>query len=117
MANPTDVGIDDYVPGLIVTDNSEVAVTLDYKKSYTLWHSGFDGTGAGSADTSVVYLTFNTTASSSATTAGSANKALLVSGQELHIGPGLTEVSTITGNASNEPAVTIVPHVSTQGHQ
>lgn len=117
MANPTSCGLgaSDYVPAVVATDNSEVAVTLDSDKEYTVWHSGFDATGAGSADTSTVYCTFNTTASGAATTAPGDNKAILISGQEFRIGPGITEISTLTAAASNEPVLTIVPHASLHG--
>ncbi len=117
MANPASCGTTkgDYKPCVVVTDNSEVAVTLDPDKTYTLLHSGLDGTSAGSSDTSMVYLSFNETVAT-AVTAGSANKGLLPSLTEITIGPGLKEVSFLTAGASNEPAVTIVPHTTTFGH-
>ena len=115
MANPTSCGIGtDYKPALASTDSSEVAVTLNPLKSYILFHTGLDGTTAGSADTTPVYLAFNGTVAV-AVSAGSANKAILPSLQTLEIGPGLTEVSFITANASDEPGVVISPQRNTLG--
>jgi len=116
MGNPTECGIggQDYKPVLVVTAETEVAVTLDPDKTYTLLHLGVDGTGAGSADTSLVYLSFNTTAAV-ATTAGSSNKGALPSLEQITIGPGLTEVSTITAAAANTPAIMIIPNRSLHG--
>ena len=118
MANPTSVGTDkgDYKPGLVVTDNAEVAVTLDPLKPYSLVHTGLDGTGAGTADTTPVYLSFNGTVAT-ATSAGNPNKAILTSLRTMEIGPGLSEVSFLTSDAANEPAIVIIPRVTTRGQQ
>lgn len=115
MGNPISVGTEpsDYLPALVATDDSEVAVTLNKDKTYTLWHTGLDATGVGATETKPVYLAFNEKVAA-ATTAASANKGVLVNGQELQIGPGISEVSFITAAASDEAVVMIIPHTVLQ---
>lgn len=87
MANPTAMtsGV-----ALFEATNSAQTCTLEAQYQYRLIHTGLEDDGA-TADTTAIFLGFNGTIA--AASQKDENRAILVNGQTLYIGPGVTSMS------------------------
>lgn len=90
-------------PAVIVTGVVEVLLTLDPRREYTIAHDG--ETNGGVADSNNVYLA--TATGVTASSAEGANKAKLLPGRTIVVGPGVDTLALKT--AAGAPTVTVVP--------
>lgn len=103
MSNPTSVGVSDGNPAVLEATTTLQAVTLDPQREYTVGHDGEDT--AGSSSTGSVYLAVDAAVDNDASEG--ANKAKLINGRSLVIGPGVGVLKFRT--ASGSPTFTINP--------
>lgn len=105
MANPASIGVNDPYPAVLVITDTKVTVDLDPKLEYMLYHDREDSSGSSSGVT--VYMTFHHPNVDNDPSEG-ANKAKLIDGRELPIGPGVGRAMLQT--ATGEATVTVAPN-------
>jgi hypothetical protein len=110
MANPSSVGVDDANMAVLVTAASDGTVTLNPQRTYTVAHDGERNDGS-TTDTSTIYLANDAVADRDGSEG--ANKAKLLFGRELVIGPGITTLHF--GTEAGTPTLTIVPGIDLYG--
>jgi hypothetical protein len=109
MANPTSVGVADFNMAVLVCTAGDSTITLNPQRTYTLAHDG--ETNAGVTDTATIYLANDATVVR--TEAEGANKAKLLFGRELVVGPGITTLHF--GTEAGTPTFTVIPGIDLYG--
>jgi len=92
MANPTEIDLD---PAVVLATTTEQAIILHSDREYDLQHDGEDETGAASVVT--IYLAVGSGSVDADSSEGS-NKAKLLNGRFLTIGPGVRILKFKTGS-------------------
>lgn len=105
MANPTSIGVNDPYPAVLLIGTTKITVDLDPRKEYMIYHDREDDSGSSNVET--VYMTFHHPNVDADQSEG-ANKAKLIDGRELPIGPGIGRMMLQT--ASGSVTVTVAPN-------
>jgi len=109
MANPSSVGVADADMAVLVSAAADGSITLNPQRTYTLAHDGEQNDGT--TDTNTIYLANNATVVR--TEAEGANKAKLLFGRELVVGPGITTLHF--GTEAGTPTFTVIPGLDLYG--
>jgi hypothetical protein len=110
MANPTSIGTTDYLPAIVeaTTTAGTSSISVYGNKEYLLQHNGVGEDGA--EHTGYVMVGLNETAP--AATSGS-GKMILISGEPLQIGPGVTSINFKA--SADDPTISVIPLRDDQG--